>query len=91
MIGNGLYPWGHFLTTLLFGFVGKFFDHPFGEMPNIILVVDVWEVLPHAAACINYSKMSIYQHACMWNVVMCMLSKINYEKENIQMMLSFGL
>ena len=42
-------------------------------------------------ACINYSKMSIYQHACMWNVVMCMLSKINYEKENIQMMLSFGL
>ena len=27
----------------------------------------------------------------MWNVVMCMLSKINHEKANIQLMLSFGL
>ena len=32
-----------------------------------------------------------YLHACMWNVVMCILSKINYEKENIQLMLSCGL
>ena len=41
--------------------------------------------------CINYLKMFIYMYACMWNVVMCMLSKINYKKENIQLMLSFGL
>ena len=34
--------------------------------------------------CINYLKMFIYMNACMWNVVMCMLSKINYKKENIQ-------
>ena len=33
----------------LFGFVCKFFDQPLGEMPNIILVVDVWEVLLHAS------------------------------------------
>ena len=33
----------------LFGFVCKFFDHPLGEMPKIILVVDVWEVLLHAS------------------------------------------
>ena len=38
-----------------------------------------------------YLKMFIYMYACMWNVVMCMLSKINYKKENIQLMLSFGL
>ena len=45
-----MYPLGQFVTTLLFGFVCKFFDYPLGEMPNIILVVDVWEVLLHAAA-----------------------------------------
>ena len=38
-----------------------------------------------------FFHVDVYLHACMWNVVMCMLSKINYEKENNQLMLSFGL
>ena len=43
----------------------------------------------HLAVYLFY--VDIYLHARMWNVVMLILSKINYEKENIQLMLSFGL
>ena len=38
-----------------------------------------------------FFHVDVYLHACMWNVVMSTLSKINNEKENIQLMLSCGL
>ena len=49
MVGDGLYPWGQLLTTLLLSLVCQLFDYPLGQMPYIILMTNVWVVPGHAA------------------------------------------
>ena len=50
MISNRLYPWGQFLTTLLFCFVFELLYHAIREVPNIVLVVNSWMVFVRGTA-----------------------------------------